>query len=321
MAQALFNHLYSNGNIVNEYDLVPFGTESMKIYAMLVYEETEPNCLLNGHKEYYENTQDGCFYEDAFCTVYIGDADDLEEWLSDENGGLNGEALGHIDENADGECDRCEKTLVEIYPEVSSTCEEYGRKAYYRNTADGLYYRDIRCTDKIGIYGQLQTWLSGEGRLPLAEHVLSGDGTCAVCGAKLYTVTLVNTATSETVYSGLVDCTDGCVIENIANGTYIMTVSCGGMVTRTYPIEVTDGRVNEEVSLNVDGDVNSDGVIDENDYQQAVNIALSSENSVSETDDLSEDTDYSKAVADLDGDGAVDVIDVALLERKINYFE
>ncbi len=85
----LVNYMYSDGNLVKEYDLVPFGTESMDIYAVLVYEETEPSWSSNGHKAYYENTQDGYFYEDALCVTLIGNTDDLDEWLSApvENGG------------------------------------------------------------------------------------------------------------------------------------------------------------------------------------------------------------------------------------------
>ncbi len=85
----LVNYMYSDGNLVGEYDLVPFGTESMDIYAVLAYDETEPTYTNNGHKAYYENTQDGYFYEDALCVTHIGDTDDLDEWLStpEENGG------------------------------------------------------------------------------------------------------------------------------------------------------------------------------------------------------------------------------------------
>ena len=87
----LVNYMYSDGKLVNEYDLVPFGTESIDIYAVLAYDETQPTRTKNGHKEYYENTLEGYFYEDSLCTIYIGDADALEEWLStpvEEGGGM-----------------------------------------------------------------------------------------------------------------------------------------------------------------------------------------------------------------------------------------
>ena len=88
----LVNYMYSDGKLVNEYDLVPFGTESMDIYAVLAYDETQPTRTKNGHKAYYENTQDGLFYEDEdCCTFQIGGSDALTEWLStlvEEGGGM-----------------------------------------------------------------------------------------------------------------------------------------------------------------------------------------------------------------------------------------
>ena len=96
-----------------------------------------------------------------------------------------------------------------------------------------------------------------------------------------------------------------------------MSVSCEGEVTRTFPIEIIDGKLTKEVMLYAECDVNGDGVIDVNDYSIAVNLALEADTEVSK--DLSENNDYQKAVADLDGDRYVDVIDVALLERKINF--
>lgn len=131
------------------------------------------------------------------------------------------------------------------------------------------------------------------------------------------TVTLTDTENAENVYNGVIDGENTYYVDNIANGTYLLTVASDGTVTRTYTVEIDGGAVEKSAELYAEGDVNGDGVIDENDYQQAVNIALSSENSVSETDDLSEDTDYSKTVADFDKDGFVDVIDLVLFERKI----
>ena len=224
-----------------------------------------------------------------------------------------------------------------IIEQINPRCTNIGRSAYYI-TRLGIF-ADENHTKKIS---DLQSWRNtpvaeGGGLIPALGHSWeyldtqkhkcsvckaeeahshNGLGNCAECGASVYTVTLVNTETSETVYSGNIDCTNGCIIESIANGTYIMTVSCAGMVARTYPIEVTDGRVDETVTLSIEGDVNGDGEITVEDYSAAVNTALKNDNAV--PSDLSETNDYQKAVADLDKDGYVDVLDIALLERKIH---
>ena len=95
-----------------------------------------------------------------------------------------------------------------------------------------------------------------------------------------------------------------------------MTVTADEAVTRTYTVEINGGAVKKSAELYIENDVNGDGVVDANDYSAAVNTALGSETEVAK--DLTETADYQKAVADIDGDGFVDVLDVALLERKIN---
>ncbi len=157
----------------------------------------------------------------------------------------------------------------------------------------------------------------------MAAHTFDENGKCTVCGyedtgirAKVCTVILTSIDEPDTVlYSGTTDGTNICNIANVANGTYLMSVSCEGAVTRTYTTEITDGRVTQEVALYAEGDVNGDGEINANDYALAVNTALGAQTEVAK--DLTETADYQKAVADLDGDGFVDVLDIALLERKI----
>ena len=154
-----------------------------------------------------------------------------------------------------------------------------------------------------------------------AAHTFGEDGKCTVCGcesgAKICTVTLASVDEPDTVlYSGTTDGTNLCNIVNVANGTYLMSVACEGAVTRTYTTEITDGKVTQEVvALYAEGDVNGDGEIDVNDFALAVNSALGENTEVAK--DLTETEDYQKAVADLDGDGFVDVLDLVLLERKI----
>ena len=152
-------------------------------------------------------------------------------------------------------------------------------------------------------------------------HTFGTDGKCTVCGyekqasEKKYTVVLTGISNPAKNYSGATDDSGICNIENIENGTYLMAISCEGAVTRTYTTEITDGTISQDIELYDDGDVNGDGEITVEDYSAAVNAALAGDNEVPE--DLSLDADYSKAVADCDGDGVVDVLDVAMLERKI----
>ena len=155
-------------------------------------------------------------------------------------------------------------------------------------------------------------------------HTFDENGKCTVCGyektgsgVKICTVTLASVDNPDKIlYSGTTDENGLCNIGNVANGKYLMSVSCEGAVTRTYNTEVVNGTVTQEVALYEEGDVNGDGEITVEDYSVAVNTALGSETEVSK--DLSEKNDYQKAVADLDGDGYVDVLDVSLLERKIH---
>ena len=169
-------------------------------------------------------------------------------------------------------------------------------------------------------------WHEANGNHPgyvsdYAEHTFGDDNKCTACGyekqagEKKYTVVLTGLSNPDKNYSGATDDNGICNIENIENGTYLMAISCEGAVTRTYTTEITDGTISQDIELYDDGDVNGDGEITVEDYSAAVNAALSGENEVPE--DLSLDTDYSKAVADCDGDGVVDVLDVAMLERKI----
>ena len=153
-------------------------------------------------------------------------------------------------------------------------------------------------------------------------HTFGTDGKCTVCGyekqagEKKYTVVLTGISNPDKNYSGATDDNGICNIENIENGTYLMAISCEGAVTRTYTTEITDGTIRQDIELYDDGDVNGDGEITVEDYSAAVNAALAGDNEVPE--DLSLDADYSKAVADIDCDGVVDVLDIAMLERKVN---
>lgn len=145
---------------------------------------------------------------------------------------------------------------------------------------------------------------------------------CGIVGvsddtAENITVILTDTENSANVYNGETDGTNVYYVDNAPNGKYIMSVACDGAVTRTYTVEISDGRLVKSAELYVEGDVNGDGVIGIYDYQQAVNIALGNENAVDGEGDLSDEADYKIAVADFDCDGYVDVLDVTLVERKV----
>ena len=153
--------------------------------------------------------------------------------------------------------------------------------------------------------------VTNHGEKYLYGIVSVSDGT-----AENITVTLTDTENAANVYNGETDGTNVYYVDNAANGTYLLTVTAGGAVTRTYTVVVTDGRAVKSSELYVEGDVNGDGEIDIYDYQQAVNIALGNENAVPEEGDLSDTADYEIAVADIIVDGYVDVLDAALIERK-----
>lgn len=132
-------------------------------------------------------------------------------------------------------------------------------------------------------------------------------------------VTITNLSDGSIVYEGSTYGSNVYYIDGtVAEGTYLLEASSYNAVTRTYTLTVGSSAELTTVELYTEGDVNGDGVIDEYDYQQAVNIALGSDNILTETSDLSDDADYSLAVADADSDGVIDVLDVALLERKVS---
>ncbi len=148
----------------------------------------------------------------------------------------------------------------------------------------------------------------GEQFVKCAVNVAGGTpGNC--------TVTLTDTENTENVYNGVTEGENIYYVDNVADGTYILTVTADGAVTRTYTVTVNGCTATVPAELYAEGDVNGDGEITAEDYSAAVNAALASDSSVPA--DLSADADYQKAAADLDGDGFVDVLDIALLERKI----
>ncbi len=98
-------------------------------------------------------------------------------------------------------------------------------------------------------------------------------------------------------------------------GNYCLVASKPGYATRYWPVTVEENAVNADIEIDLLGDVVCDGEITEADYSTAVNIALSDENYV--TFDQRHFKEYMSAIADMDEDGCVDVLDIVLLERVV----
>ncbi|MCF0110947.1 MAG: hypothetical protein HUJ58_03535, partial [Erysipelotrichaceae bacterium] len=69
-------------------------------------EGVEPTCEEDGTKDYYE-CECGLYFEDEDCTIEILN---IDKWKVVK-------ALGHIDNDEDGKCDRCGKVLEEKNPD------------------------------------------------------------------------------------------------------------------------------------------------------------------------------------------------------------
>ncbi len=123
-----------------------------------------------------------------------------------------------------------------------------------------------------------------------------------------------STAGEYNNYTGARKTISYCLTE-IGFAQYKIVVSKAEHVDRNIVVSVTRDTT-MTTSLNKINDVNGDGVTDVADYSACVNYALGADSAVNE--DQTADSEYRKRVADLDGDGFVDVLDVVLLERKIN---
>ncbi len=105
-------------------------------------------------------------------------------------------------------------------------------------------------------------------------------------------------------------------VPGIENGDYRVEITKSACVSRNVLVSV-NGDTAVSTSLNLQNDVNGSGGVDIADYALCVNLALGTDNAVNA--DQTADGEYRKRVADIDGDGFIDVLDCALLERALYY--
>lgn len=123
-----------------------------------------------------------------------------------------------------------------------------------------------------------------------------------------------STADEYNNYTGARKSISYCLRE-IGFAKYKITVSKTEHIDRNIVVSVTRDTT-LSTSLYKINDVNGSGETDIADYSLCVNLALGTDNAVNS--DQTADSDYQKKVADVDGDGVVDVIDCMYLERIIN---
>ncbi len=123
-----------------------------------------------------------------------------------------------------------------------------------------------------------------------------------------------STADEYNNYTGARKSISYCLRE-IGFAKYKITVSKTEHIDRNIVVSVTRDTT-LSTSLYKINDVNGNGDTDIADYSLCVNLALGTDNAVNS--DQTADSEYQKKVADIDGDGVVDVIDCMYLERIIN---
>ena len=152
-------------------------------------------CTEKGHLAYVFDENTGNFYSDGFPFgeyTLLCEAADSAAWLA-ENGEGYIAPLGHIDENGDGVCDRCDyssdsaRNVLRLDP----TCTESGHLAYVFDENTGNFYS---FGFPFGDYTLLceaansEAWLAegGDGYLaPLGHTDENADDRCDVCGKPL----------------------------------------------------------------------------------------------------------------------------------------
>ncbi len=105
-----------------------------------------------------------------------------------------------------------------------------------------------------------------------------------------------------------------CRLDFVYPTNYIMKVTMEGCATRYYPINVSSFSWAFNADLFATGDVNMDGSINVLDYQSTVNLAL--DDCEVPRYDTESDYEYTKALADITGDGIIDVIDCFYAEKR-----
>lgn len=135
---------------------------------------------------------------------------------------------------------------------------------------------------------------------------VSGTVTSYLDANEKVTVELYEEGNAEPSYSATVTGNSGTYsFSEVPSGTYTMKVSKKGHVTKEIVVTVIDGDVTQDVTINLYGDVNSDGMINTQDATLALRIAI---NVAVEG--------VNREAADYNGDGVITTQDATLILRR-----
>ena len=214
--------------------------------------------------------------------------------------------------------------FVDLYGETGLKIK---RVAVKKNTTVAEAVSSVTPSDTLTF--KYLGWVYADGTAPAYEHIITEDVSLYLVGEKK----VIEPESGSGIITGLENrfilninpgLTGANLVKMLANDTKQLVLSSynGQYISPNAKLCTGDkitlqsaytGEVYETRCVVIEGDVDGDGEVTVNDYQQAVNIALGDDN------DLSDEPDnpYLKA-ADISGDGFIDVIDIAYLERRKN---
>ncbi|MGN0806398.1 MAG: hypothetical protein ACI4MC_05100, partial [Candidatus Coproplasma sp.] len=144
-------------------------TPEPHVHNATLHEATAATCTQDGNIAYYTCSTPGCenkYYSDEACTQEITDIvipatghtevyedkGDGTHGITCEKGDLSETVEAHVDEDHDGECDKCNAAVAGTYvPEVAATCTLEGVRAHYilGDGSDGKFYSDVNCENEV----------------------------------------------------------------------------------------------------------------------------------------------------------------------------